>query len=137
MLTAEFKDIDQNRYFISVNGYCFLELNCDAPKKVRRIARILGDEIIKKENGRGIHRKTMSFGFPYELLKKAELRGVRKVVVIYDNKVYTTDIENFFKKGFVLYFKNRAERRIYLPISCFEEIKDARYLHYYLMSVGG
>ncbi len=137
MLTAEFKDIDQNRYFISVNGYCFLELNCDTKKRVRRIARILEDEIIKKENGRGIHRKTMSFGFPYELLKKAELRGVKRVVVIFNGSVFTTDIENFFKKGFVLYFKNRAERRIYLPMSCFEEIKDARYLQYYLMAIGG
>jgi hypothetical protein len=132
MATAlEFKDLDQNRYFISVNGYCFIELKGKVKKRVRRIARLLGEEIIKKENGNGIHRKTMSFGFPYELLKRAQLRGAKRAVVVYKNSVFITNIEKFFSKGFVLFFKDKAERRIYLPIGEFKELKDAKSLRYY------
>jgi hypothetical protein len=137
VIATEFKDIDQNRYYISANGYCFIELNCDTKKKVRRIARLFGEEIIKKENGHGIHRKTMSFGFPYELLKQAQLRGAKRVVIIFNGSVFITDLEKFFSKGFVLFFKERAERRIYLPMTEFDETKDARYLQYYEQLVKG
>jgi len=134
---VEFRDIDENRYYISVNGYCFLELKCDTKKKVRKIARLFGEEIIKKENGNGIHQKTMSFGFPYELLKKAQLRGAKRAVILFNGSVFIAEVEKFFSKGFVLFFKERAERRIYLPISEFEEIKNARYLQYYEQLVKG
>ncbi|SMO59569.1 hypothetical protein SAMN06269117_11334 [Balnearium lithotrophicum] len=134
---VEFRDIDQNRYYISVDGYCFIELNCETKRRIRRIARIFGDEIVKKENGHGIHRKTMSFGFPYELLKQAQLRGVKQAVVIFNGAVFITDVEKFFSKGFVLFFKERVERRIFLPMSEFKQINDARYLQYYELLVKG
>ena len=79
----------------------------------------------------------MSFGFPYELLKQAQLRGAKRVVIIFNGSVFITDLEKFFSKGFVLFFKEKAERRIYLPMTEFDETKDARYLQYYEQLVKG
>ncbi|WP_457568319.1 hypothetical protein [Desulfurobacterium sp.] len=109
---TEFRDVDQNSYYISVNGYCFIELSCYIKRKVRKIAKISGDEIIKKENGLGIHRKTMSFDFLYKLLKQAQLGGTKRVVIIFNGSVFMIDLENFFSKGFVLFFKESGKENL-------------------------
>ena len=88
--------------------------------KTYTIGKIKGHEFQKFENGKGLHRETNSFGMPFALLKFLEAKGVKYIKIFYGGYWHNTTVENFHKQGFFLYFKGRAEKRIYLKREFFK-----------------
>lgn len=87
--------------------------------KVFTIGKIRGKEFEKFENGKGVHVATDSFGMPWALMKFLQSKGVLYIHIFYGGYWYNTTVDHFIEKGFFLYFKGAAEKRIYLKRSDF------------------
>lgn len=87
--------------------------------KTFTIGKIRGREFEKFENGKGVHVATDSFGMPWALMKFLQAKGVEYIRIFYGGYWYATTVDNFIDKGFFLYFKGTAEKRIYLKRSNF------------------
>jgi len=72
---------------------------------------------VKFENQNGIHRATNSFSLPYTLIKWLEDKHISGVKIIYAGIHYRSSIQDWLSKGELLYFKNKAEKKVYLKIS--------------------
>lgn len=70
----------------------------------------------KFENDKGLHIKTNSFSLPYSLLKWLKEKGILGVKIIYQGIHYKSLVEDWLnkEKGEFLYFKSKAEKKIYL-----------------------
>lgn len=82
--------------------------------KAYHFGKIEGGRFVKWENANGIHKTTDSFGLPNTLFKWLENRPIKFIRIIWGGMHYDTSTENWRAKGFFLYFKGKAEKRIYL-----------------------
>lgn len=91
--------------------------------------------LYKTENGRGLHYKTRSFGFPYYLIAVLYKRfGLREIVVLYRGEEYRLKMEDIVKDGKLKRELVRVEeypdteKRLFIPLKLFSAISADREL---------
>lgn len=113
---------------IAGDGKVFLRL-VDGKRRMIGLVEEGGRVFYKRESrADGIHRKTMSIGFPFFLLAFLyKLRGLERIVVDLEGERYVLDVEKVIKDGrldrsrvFVMDVDG-YERRAFIPLSCFEK----------------